>query len=288
MSLSSWRRQAVLCSVCRARRPPQTPSFDARETLPEPQQWNPAATGMGRIDGPAKVTGAKLYASDFRASDLPGWPSKTSHALLICAADATHVFAGSRSVAIEWRAHPVENRHRRRSGMPPASGSRNSIADDLLCPVGKTPLYLGQPLAMLIFEQFDVFDQARLALCDAADRAIRQGDRPSGGRSLRFASFRPGCRPDLRGAGCVFADASRLGEAARLSQRRHPGLGAARCARTGGCAGFVLRRTNPRRTCRGPSGPVGVEPRIRDAIHRPGVSRAGERSRLVRQPHAGA
>jgi CO/xanthine dehydrogenase Mo-binding subunit len=37
-------------------------------------------------------------------------------------------------------------------------------AGDLLCPVGKTPLYLGQPVALLIFEDFDAFDQARLAL----------------------------------------------------------------------------------------------------------------------------
>src|SRR5918994_3120927 len=72
----------------------QAPEFDARETLPGPQSWNPAATGAGRVDGPAKVTGAKLYASDFRATDLPGWPSSTSHALLIRATDAAHVFAG--------------------------------------------------------------------------------------------------------------------------------------------------------------------------------------------------
>ena len=39
---------------------------------------------------------------------------------------------------------------------------------DLLCPVGKTPLYLGQPTALLIFEDFDTFDQARLALRDVA------------------------------------------------------------------------------------------------------------------------
>src|SRR5260370_395791 len=37
-------------------------------------------------------------------------------------------------------------------------------AGDLFCPVGKTPLYLGQPVALLIFEKFDIFDQARLAL----------------------------------------------------------------------------------------------------------------------------
>jgi hypothetical protein len=39
---------------------------------------------------------------------------------------------------------------------------------DLFCPVGKTPLYLGQPIALLIFEDFDTFDQARLALRDVA------------------------------------------------------------------------------------------------------------------------
>jgi len=39
-------------------------------------------------------------------------------------------------------------------------------AGDLFCPVGKTPLYLGHPVALLIFEKFDAFDQARLALRD--------------------------------------------------------------------------------------------------------------------------
>src|SRR5919204_6389477 len=72
----------------------EEPSFAARATLPGRGKWNPAATGVGRIDGVAKVTGAKLYASDFRAADLPGWPSATSHAMLIRAADATHIYAG--------------------------------------------------------------------------------------------------------------------------------------------------------------------------------------------------
>src|SRR5262245_50432782 len=72
----------------------EEPPFAARETLPGRRGWNPAATGVGRIDGVAKVTGAKLYAADFRAADLPGWPSATSHALLIRTAYATHVYAG--------------------------------------------------------------------------------------------------------------------------------------------------------------------------------------------------
>src|SRR5207237_10080137 len=68
----------------------EEPGFAARETLPGRQRWNPAATGVGRIDGVAKVTGSKLYAADFRAADLPGWPSPPSHALLLRPPDATH------------------------------------------------------------------------------------------------------------------------------------------------------------------------------------------------------
>src|SRR3954464_10971469 len=72
----------------------EEPSFAEREILPGRHRWNPAANGRGRIDAVPKVTGAKLYASDFRAADLPGWPQKTSHAMLILAPDATHVYTG--------------------------------------------------------------------------------------------------------------------------------------------------------------------------------------------------
>src|SRR5262249_43637214 len=72
----------------------EEPGFAVRETLPGRRGWNPAATGVGRIDGVAKVTGAKLYASDFRAADLPGWQQTTSYAMLILAPDATHVYTG--------------------------------------------------------------------------------------------------------------------------------------------------------------------------------------------------
>src|SRR6476646_468056 len=74
--------------------PAEEPGFAALQTLPGGQRWNPAAAGTGRIDGVAKVTGAKLYASDFRAADLPGWPQNTAHAMFILAPDATHVYTG--------------------------------------------------------------------------------------------------------------------------------------------------------------------------------------------------
>src|ERR1700726_2692407 len=137
----------------------------ARATLPGRGGWNPAADGAGRIDGVAKVTGAKLYTSDFRAADLPGWPAATSHAILVRAPDATHVYTGMDLARLGGAAKPsvvvtAEDLARIGTRVP------EFYAGDLFCPIGTTPLYLGQPVALLIFEQFDAFDQARLALRD--------------------------------------------------------------------------------------------------------------------------
>ena len=143
----------------------EEPAFAARETLPGRGRWNPAAAGVGRIDGVVKVTGAKLYASDFRAADLPGWPANTSHAILIRAPDATHVYVGMDLARLSGALKP--------SAVVTAAdlaqaGTRvpEFYAGDLFCALGKTPLYLGQPVALLIFETFDAYDQARLALRD--------------------------------------------------------------------------------------------------------------------------
>ena len=145
----------------------EEPSFAERETLPGRRRWNPAAGGRGRIDAVPKVTGAKLYASDFRAADLPGWPQNTSHAMLIRTSDATHVLAGIDVSMLTGALKPsvvVTAADLVRIGVRVPE----FYAGDLLCPVGKTPLYLGQPVALLIFEDFDTFDQARLALRDQA------------------------------------------------------------------------------------------------------------------------
>src|SRR5271154_1586014 len=115
----------------------EEPGFLARETLPGRKQWNPAAAGAGRIDGVAKVTGAKLYASDFRAADLPGWPAETSHAILVRAPDATHVYTGLDLARLRGALKP--------SVVATATdlarvGTRvpEFYAGDLFCPVGRT------------------------------------------------------------------------------------------------------------------------------------------------------
>ena len=135
------------------------PTFRVRETLPGVVAWNPSATGRGRVDGVAKVTGAKLYASDFRGSDLPGWPQKTSHALLLRAPDATHVYLGLDLGTIKPAAVVTATEVAKANIRVP-----DFFADaPLFCAIGKTPHYLGQPVALLVFDTFDQYDQARIA-----------------------------------------------------------------------------------------------------------------------------
>src|SRR5450432_626542 len=165
----------------------ESPGFDARETLPGRQSWNPAATGAGRIDGVAKVTGAKLYASDFRAADLPGWPTNTSHAILIRAPDATHVYTGIDLARLSGAAKPsvvatAEDLARIGTRVP------EFYAGDLFCPIGKTPIYMGQPVALLIFETFDAFDRARLLLRDGT--FVKSGEETGPVVLPNYAAFR--------------------------------------------------------------------------------------------------
>ena len=71
-------------------------------------------------------------------------------------------------------------------------------AGDLFCPVGKTPLYMGQPVALLIWDTFDAFDAARLELRDGTLRAVRRGDRAAHAAELRRLSLHPRRRRDAR------------------------------------------------------------------------------------------
>jgi CO/xanthine dehydrogenase Mo-binding subunit len=142
--------------------PAQAATFSERDTLAARAIRRPAT---GRIDGIAKATGAKLYASDFRSADLPGWPQATSHALLLRTPDATHVYTGFDLEALKAVAAPsvvvtAEDVARAKIRVP------EFYAGDLFCPAGKTPLYMGQPVALLIFETFDAYDKARTALRD--------------------------------------------------------------------------------------------------------------------------
>ncbi len=173
-------------------------AFPARETLPGRGKLNPAIGGGGRVDGVAKVTGSKLYASDFRANDLPGWPAKTSHAILVRAPDATHVYLGMDLARLSGALKPTvivtaEDLAAINTRVPAF------YEGDLFCPIGKTPLYLGQPVALLIFEQFDAYDCARMALRDGS--FVRFGEETGPIEMPNYAAYRftrvAGATPDV-------------------------------------------------------------------------------------------
>ena len=73
----------------------QSPAFDTHASA-SGSEWrqHPGDGPRAEIDGQPKVTGAKVYAADFRAVDMPGWPPDTAHAMLLKAPDATHIFQG--------------------------------------------------------------------------------------------------------------------------------------------------------------------------------------------------
>jgi len=145
-----------------------------------PLAWDPVAgRPLQRIDGVAKVTGEKLFARDFRARDLPGWPARQGHALLLRATRADRPFLG-----FDLSELPVANRPDRSvSAVDLASRGLELPAfygDEMLLAEGATPAYLGHPVAILIWHDFVRFRRARLWLRARGD-VLRYGE-PAGPR----------------------------------------------------------------------------------------------------------
>ena len=142
----------------------QTFSGDAGSQPAGGPVWQ-GAKGLARqrIEGFAKVSGSKVYAADFRALDMPGWPSETGHALLLKAIDASHLFEGVDLDLLSAGLRP--DRVVLAADLAAAKITVPGFyAGDLLCPLGQTPLYLGQPLALLIWNDFARFSAARSAI----------------------------------------------------------------------------------------------------------------------------
>ncbi len=138
--------------------------------------WH-GAQGLARqrIEGFAKVSGAKIYAADFRARDMPGWPGETGHALLLRAVDASHLFEGIDLDLLSAALRP--DRVVLAADLAAAKITVPGFyAGDLLCPLGQTPLYLGQPLALLIWNDFARFAAARSAI-SALTGLVKSGAR---------------------------------------------------------------------------------------------------------------
>jgi CO/xanthine dehydrogenase Mo-binding subunit len=126
-----------------------------------------------RVDGSSMVTGAKVFARDIRARDLPHWPQQQSHALALRVTKADRTYVGFDLSALDRELAPDRV-------VTAADLARDGIAfpdfygEDMLLPEGKTPAYLGQAVAILIYHDFFRFRFAKEKL-QFNDLVIRYG-----------------------------------------------------------------------------------------------------------------
>ncbi|MCW2244849.1 CO/xanthine dehydrogenase Mo-binding subunit [Azospirillum fermentarium] len=143
------------------------PAADTAQQAAPANTWSgPPGKARYRIEGVPKVTGAKIYARDFRARDMEGWPAGPErYALVLRTTVVDRPFQG-----IDLSVLPPEL-------LPQQIITAEKLADDkitfpssmtppvgrpggLLVAQGKLPVYFGQPAVILIFTDFATWRQA--------------------------------------------------------------------------------------------------------------------------------
>lgn len=142
----------------------------------QPADWQ-AGPGKARfrIDGFAKVTGQKIYARDFRARDLPGWPQNEQVVYILRATFSDHVFDGVDLSELAEELKPqkmVTAEDLQRDGIHIAE--TNYPEGMYLVPKGSAPDHLGQPVALLFFKDLQTMKAARSQLMFELD-PIKKG-----------------------------------------------------------------------------------------------------------------
>lgn len=144
-----------------------------------------------RIDGRAKVTGQKVFARDFNARDMPGWPARQWYALYLYALTTDHAFLNVNLAGLPQVARPTRlilgddlsgrfaaprvttrrdlhlDEHIRTLVASGNSGGFDRPPDvefDLIVKPGNVPDFLGQAVALLLFDSAAGFRAARGAL----------------------------------------------------------------------------------------------------------------------------
>ncbi|MVW70838.1 xanthine dehydrogenase family protein molybdopterin-binding subunit [Bordetella sp. 15P40C-2] len=149
------------------------PSVQAREVHSgvESDDWlAPDGSVKYRWDAVRKVTGDKVFARDFRARDLPGWPEQQAHGFFLKATDVEHAFEDIDLSVLGPDLQPdrvvrYEDMERDKVSVPqPADLGQGFYGEYFLLPRGKTaPLY-GHPVALLIYHDADRYEAAKRRL----------------------------------------------------------------------------------------------------------------------------
>ncbi|NJS36176.1 MAG: molybdopterin-dependent oxidoreductase [Brachymonas sp.] len=199
---------------------PPTALHPAAAKHPAPHAHLKAAPGWSgapgkaryRIEGMAKVTGQKIYARDFRAKDMPGWPVQERVAMILRAHDASKLFLGidlsmlpadvqpwkviqfkdlaALNLSLPWSMCPPAAAN----APPPLPGNPMcppaQMAQPNSCWLGdqiRSSAVYGQPVAILLFNDMTQFRSAK-RLLQFNPQVIKTGVTAP---PMRFASYKP-------------------------------------------------------------------------------------------------
>ena len=176
--------ELALAKPAALKNPGARPQPEGTPTQPRTPPGAPSWSGgpgraRFRIDGLAKVTGQKIYARDFRAADMPGWPRAERMAMILRATQPGLAFAGLDLSPLDAaQARPLLTiTQQPLPGFPwpqrdlaalnlqlPFSTQGNDGVYQLLVPVGAAPQFFGQPVAILVFADANTYRRAKRAL----------------------------------------------------------------------------------------------------------------------------
>ncbi|MGC7404352.1 xanthine dehydrogenase family protein molybdopterin-binding subunit [Pandoraea pneumonica] len=156
-----------------------------------PLRWHDDTGAMRfRADGIAKVSGAKVFARDIRAWDMPHWPEHQSYAFLLATTRVDRRFEGldlSRLADDAQADRIVMAEDLARAGLD--FPKHYPYGADMLLPKGSVPEYFGHPVAILIYHDFGRFSLAKSRLQFQKD-VIRYGQPAQATSRPPYAAFR--------------------------------------------------------------------------------------------------
>lgn len=138
--------------------------------------WAPVpGVATMRIDGIPKVLGHKIYARDFHASDLEGWPSQERFLYALRVDKVDQIINGYDLSILPSELKPmniIDHAKIINDNMDLAGGMEKPFFVEN----GKLPDHYGQPVAILIFENFNIYRKAK-SILQFNDQVIQYGER---------------------------------------------------------------------------------------------------------------
>lgn len=131
--------------------------------------------GHQLYEGVTKATGGKIYAIDFRAKDLPGWPLTERRGIILRAPRVDLVYLG---LDLELLRQEIFNFSIVSGDNLNNWGCRGAapfLSSDLYVKPGQAPAYFGQPLAILSFKSVDDYLAVKAKTADLK-KYIRYGE----------------------------------------------------------------------------------------------------------------